>query len=154
MNDSQRPARRRRLVSAVLAGALTALCGAAGGSTSAAAVQCPAQLALSQSTEAAEPWQQRALASHARLAEVLLLDGHPDEGVTMMVDEELTEGGEWIQRWQLPGSPRGYWLACRYQGSLVELVRPLPEAVSVCEVAWDRGARFSGNALPRRAVCR
>ncbi len=119
-----------------------------------APIICPDLLAVEQSLDAPEGWQQRLYQDSVPLAEALLHNGRPEEGITMMADEETSEGGEWLQRWQLAENPRGYWLVCRYHGSVVELSIQLPDNVESCELAYDRGARFASGSLPRRASCR
>ena len=101
--------------------------------------RCPATVAVEERVaEPPEGWSVQQHKSGHRLAGVTFYDGPPASEASLVYDETKTEGDDWIATWRFPANAGGYWIACRYEATTMELARALPPAVSVCRVAYDK----------------
>jgi hypothetical protein len=66
-----------------------------------------------------------------RMAGVTFYEGAPADGASLVYDETATSGDEWIATWHFTPGPKPFWIECRYEGTTMQLARPLPPTVSV-----------------------
>lgn len=87
---------------------------------------------------------------------VTIVDGGPGDlraeaPGSLVPDESAVQGGRLRQRWDLSGgSPRGFLMVCRYQGTATVVARVLPAAARECVQVLARPD--AGRALS--AQCR
>ncbi len=69
---------------------------------------------------------------------VTFYDGPPSGGASLVYDDTATSGDEWIATWHFTPGSKTFWIECRYEGTTMQLARPLPPTVTVCRVAYDK----------------
>jgi hypothetical protein len=73
-----------------------------------------------------------------RMVGVTFYDGLPSGGASLVYDETATSGDEWIATWHFTPGSKTFWIECRYEGTTMQLARPLPPTVTVCRVTYDK----------------
>ena len=73
-----------------------------------------------------------------RMAGVTFYSGPPSEEASLVYDETKTSGDEWIATWHFTPGATPFWIECRYEGTTMQLARPLPQTVTVCHVTYDK----------------
>lgn len=101
--------------------------------------RCPPTVAVDERVPEPPPgWSVTQKKAGHRLAGVTFYDGPPGDGASLVYDETATRGDEWIATWHFTPGPRAFWIECRYEGTTMQLARPLPPTVTVCHVTYDK----------------
>ncbi len=101
--------------------------------------RCPATVAVEERVpEPPSGWSVTQRQGGHRLAGVTFYDGPPSERASLVYDETVTHGDEWIASWHFTQGPRPFWIECRYENTAMQLARALPPTVTVCRVTYDK----------------
>ena len=74
---------------------------------------------------------------------VQLYSGHPRELATLVPDTQTADSA----LWNLAADPRGYYFACEYSNTALNLIRQLPAEMKACIVTYEKGAS-NANGTP------
>ena len=119
-----------------------------------AQVACPPTVSVEQKASAPNDWSLGYSKDAAELSSVTIFDGSPEELASLKYDDERTVKDEIVQTWELPASPRGYWIVCGYANTTAQLRRKLPDRVRACEVVFEKGVSYAGGgAVIKLARC-
>ena len=121
----------------------------------AADIVCPAEVAVDQRVSAAlAGWTAGNNGFKNELAGVTIYDGPPEQGASLVYDDEKTSADTITQTWKLVPSSRGYWLTCGYSNTSAQLTQKIPTDATRCEVTFERNVSFGDGRHPvRRAFC-
>jgi hypothetical protein len=141
---------KRRLI-AVLAAAIASLASVAAASE----LRCPPEIAVDQkATEPPSGWTVSYNGFRNELAGVTIYDGPPEQGASLVYDDEKSGGGIITQTWNLQPNPRGYWMMCGYTNTSAQLTARVAGDQARCEVVFEKNVRFGDGRKPvRKAVC-
>lgn len=139
------------------------------GTAGAAEIICPAAITTPLAAESMPGWMVDPRPSptgfpfrgpdtpgRKRFEGVTIVDGGPadlraEAPGSLVPDESAMRDGRLRQRWDVsPGSPRGFLMVCRYQGTATVLARVLPASARECVQILP--ARDTSRALS--ALCR
>lgn len=124
----------------IVAACLTATAQAA----TAEQVRCPEIVGVEQ--RAVSPpggWQARDEGTPARLASIIIFDGPPEDGASLVPDQNHS-GPRPHAVWKLDAkNERGYWIGCVYASTTIMLTKKLPP-VSSCDASYDASVTVAG----------
>jgi hypothetical protein len=112
----------------------------AAGPAAAADFACPAVLVLhpTQKADVPDGWAVREQGETHWLDGASVFDGPPEEQADLVPDNENAAPSAAV--WTLdPKSERGYWLACRYEGTETTLAAKVPTGAKKCAVSKKKG---------------
>lgn len=130
--------------------ALTATCAAFTGPQALAApllLTCPATLSATASAQAPAGWEAVPSMQPGAFSGIGLFSGHPREMAALVPDRQSRRGKQLVSTWDLPGGSEGYWLACAYTQTSLQLAQRLPAGLTRCTAAYT-GPAASLQASP------
>jgi hypothetical protein len=136
------------------AGCILIMMLAAAPASAAERIACPPELHVQPREVASVPqgWSAwiDAVNTHHYLKQVSLYDGEPKELASLVPDLNDKKNAVWT----LTSNQRGYYLACAYEGSSVQLYRRVPEGTKACRVSFEEGiSQVGGGASIQSATC-
>ena len=122
------------------------------------AISCPSSLTVPAGPPFVPGWQALRAQAEARPLERIAIRHGADAASTAVpqnhyLREERGERKTIIAGWdvaELRKTVPQLWLACAYSGTVIELVRELPDTVSACEYRVE----YSVDALRESGICR
>jgi hypothetical protein len=118
-------------------------------------LRCPPEIAVEQ--KANDPpvgWTVGYNGFRNGLASVTIYDGPPEQGASLVYDDEKTAPDTITQTWTLVPGARGYWMTCGYSNTAAQVSRKIPANATRCEVVLERNVSFADGRHPvRRAAC-
>lgn len=129
--------------------------GALAGPAAASELDCPAQVSVDQKATATPAgWTAGDNGFKNELASVTIYDGPPEQGASLVYDDEKSAANTTTQTWKLAPSPRGYWITCGYSNTSTQLTQKIPADATRCEVTFERNVSFGDGRHPvRKAAC-
>src|SRR5262249_50955504 len=118
-------------------------------------LRCPQDISVEQhGTTPAPEWEVSYNGFKNELASITIYEGPPEEGASLVYDDQKTVNNTIVESWKLSGSKRGYWLKCGYSNTSAEISRKLPSEVNQCVVVLEQNVSFADGRRPiRSAVC-
>lgn len=118
-------------------------------------VQCPATISVDQKvSDTPLGWTAGYNGFKNELAGVTIYDGPPEQGASLVYDDEKTAGNTITQTWKLASGGQGYWLTCGYSNTSAQLTEKIPTDATRCEVTFERDVSFGDWRHPvRKASC-
>jgi hypothetical protein len=90
-----------------------------------------------------------------QLSSVTFYDGPIEEGASLVPDRHTKTQKTETALWQLdPKTARGYWLACRYSATSLNLGHALPKGLSECTVKYNSNEHIDGMAVIEGIACK
>ncbi|MGO9606288.1 MAG: STY0301 family protein [Candidatus Binataceae bacterium] len=133
------------------AGVVTAICLL--GSAAAGDLRCPLEIAVDQKATAPAPqWAVNYNGFKNELAAVTIYDGSPDQGASLVYDDQKTVDDTLVQTWKLAPNPRGYWIKCGYSNTSAEISEKIPVDATHCEAVYERNVSFGDGRRPIRSA--
>jgi len=99
------------------------------------AVSCPEKLTLKSTVVAPDGWETIPPRWEPSLAGITVYDGPPNNMASQVPDELPSKGDLEINRYVVGD---GFWLECRYHGTLITLAQPLPPGIKFCHAYYKR----------------
>jgi len=91
----------------------------------------------------------------ASLEGVTFFNGPPQEQASLVYDRWVDGKDTSVATWSLPHDARGYWLLCTYRRTSLELSKRLPDAVTSCQVVYERQvSNAAGLPTVRTVTCK
>ena len=118
-------------------------------------LQCPATISVDQkATDVPAGWTSSNNGFKNELAMVTIYDGPPDQGASLVYDDQKTVGNSIIQTWNLAGNSHGSWITCGYSYTSAQLSQKIPADATRCVVTYEGDVSFGSGLHPvRKAVC-
>ena len=125
------------------------------GTAAASELTCPLQITVDQkASNAPAGWTVGYNGFKNELAGVTIYDGSPDQGASLVYDDQKNTDDTFTQTWKLAPSPRGYWMACSYSNTSAQVSAKIPADATRCEAVYERNVSFGDGRHPLvRAVC-
>ena len=118
-------------------------------------LQCPATISVDQkATEVPPGWTPSINGFKNELAMVTIYDGPPDQGASLVYDDQKTVGNTIIQTWNLAGNSHGSWMTCGYSYTAAQISQKVPADAKQCVVTYEGDVSLPGGQHPvRKAIC-
>jgi hypothetical protein len=118
-------------------------------------LQCPATIAVDQKpTDVPAGWTPSNNGFKNELAMVTIFEGPPEQGASLVYDDQKNVGNTIVQTWNLAPGGNGYWLTCGYSNTAAQLTQKIPADATRCEVTMERDVSFGDGKHPvRKALC-
>jgi len=113
------------------------------------ALSCPPSVTVSETATAAEGWSVRTAKVKRSFERVSVFNKDSEHEYDLAPDGDKHEGSKVSQTWNLNSyRTLPLFLACRYQGTDVVLVRQILESVATCTQTFqtDRSGRVAGRS--------
>jgi len=115
---------------------------------------CPTSIEVHEKLAGRFPgWTEGRTAEPHRLASVTLFDGPPEQGASLVGDEQTPSETEMVVRWSFTEHQRPYWLSCSYANTGVTLSRSIPPRIRSCSVTYARRVLIAGMPQVLRIDC-
>jgi len=116
-------------------------------------VQCPATIAVNQKITNTPPgWTAGYNGFTNDLASLTVYDGPPEEGASLVYNDEKTLADSVTQTWQLTPNDCGDSITCRYSNTSAQLAQKILADVTRYEVPFE--PNFGDGCPPiRMAIC-
>ncbi len=101
---------------------------------------CPATVVIDEALRGVAPagWAAAHNGLPKNLNGITLYDGHPDQAVSLPPTSDRREGAARVAVWKFGAAERP-WLACRYLGTGLILVKPLEAGTADCTLRYAAG---------------
>ncbi|MEK7916248.1 STY0301 family protein [Burkholderia contaminans] len=108
---------------------------------SAATMDCPARLAVTQQLDGQPPdgWKRFDTQSTYPLASVTFWSGPPDRMASLLPNRSRSESKSDVYIWSLAENREDYWVSCDYGNTSVVIARPLGKQAQTCVARYKRG---------------
>ena len=118
-------------------------------------LQCPAQISVDQkATDVPTGWTPSNNGFKNELAMVTIYDGPPDQGASLVYDDQKTVGNTIAQTWNLAANGHGSWITCGYSYTAAQLSQKIPADATRCVVTYQADVSLPGGQHPvRKAIC-
>jgi hypothetical protein len=110
-------------------------------------LSCPATVSVAASAQAPAGWEAVPSTQANAFNGIGLFSGHPREMASLAPDRQNRSGKQLVSTWSLPGGSEGYWLACAYTQTTLQLAQHLPAGLTRC-TATHTGPAASLQANP------
>ena len=119
-------------------------------------LKCPFEISVDQKAmETPAGWTVSYNGLKNELASVTVYEGPPDQGASLVYDDEKTAPDTTTQIWKLAPSPSSYWIVCGYSNTAAQVAQKVPAGATSCEVVRERNVSFGDGRNPiRSAICR
>jgi hypothetical protein len=127
----------------------------AAGQVAAQNLQCPETIDVRQQLTMSVPgWTSIEDSVPHRLASISFYDGHPEDRVTLVPNTSKKSSERETSIWLFKEpADRRIWVACRYGGATITLVKELPAGTHVCSVVYNLRQRIEGLPIIERISC-
>ena len=95
--------------------------------------------------KAPEGWACTNEAHPSALASVTISEGPPEDGASLVYDNETKHKGKTIATWQFDAAAKDrYWISSAYSGTVIVLKKQLPEGIKELRVSYDDEIKTDG----------
>ena len=92
-----------------------------------------------------ESWACTNEAHPSALASVSISEGPPEDGASLVYDNETKHKGKTLATWQFDAAAKDrYWVSCTYSGTVIVLKKQLPEGIKELRVSYDVEVKTDG----------
>jgi len=118
-------------------------------------LQCPLAVNVDQKvTGTPSGWTAGYNGYKEELESVTIYDGPPEQGASLVYDDQKTLANTIVQTWNLAPNDHGYWMTCGYSNTSAQLTQKIPSDATRCEVTLERDVSFGNGLRPvRKAIC-
>ena len=118
-------------------------------------LQCPATISVDQkASDVPAGWTPSNNGFKNELASVTIYDGPPEQGASLVYDDQKTVGNTIVQTWNLAGNSHGSWMTCGYSYTAAQISQKVPADAKQCVVTYEGDVSLPGGQHPvRKAIC-